>query len=166
MPQEDTSAAPSGLYLRRNRRASRKPAACAHVLFLKENSMPALTASLNRRLFLRSILYADAATCFAMALFLVLLAQPLAGLLGLPALLLELAGAALFPIGAFIAWAASSARGIAIVIGGNLAWVGASLALLVSGRVEPTPLGYGFVLVQAAAVALLAVMEYAAYRKR
>jgi hypothetical protein len=127
-----------------------------------ENVMSAIPASLDNSVFLRRILYFDAATCVAMGLFLVLLAQPLAPLLGLPALLLEIAGAALFPIAAFIVWAALYRRGVGVVIAGNVAWVAASVLLVSAGWVSPTPLGYAFVLVQAAAVALLAALEYTA----
>jgi hypothetical protein len=48
-----------------------------------------------------------------------------------------------------------------LVIAGNAAWVAASALLLVGGWVTPTLLGYGFVIVQAAAVTLLAAIEYA-----
>jgi hypothetical protein len=127
-----------------------------------ENLMSAIPANLDHSPFLRRILYFDAATCVAMGLFLVLLAQPLAPLLGLPAVLLEIAGAALLPIAAFIAWAAFYRRGVGIVIAGNVAWVAASVLLVSAGWVSPTPLGYAFVLVQAAAVAVIAALEYTA----
>lgn len=118
---------------------------------------------------MRRILYFDAGACLLMALSLLLLAQPLAPVLGLPAALLEFAGAALLPIGGFIAWVASARgflrTGAVLVIAGNGAWVLASLYLLVSGWVAPKPLGYAFVLVQALAVAVLAAMEYASIRR-
>jgi hypothetical protein len=118
---------------------------------------------------MRRILYFDAATCLAMGLALVLFAQPLAPLLGLPVLLLEIAGALLLPIGGFIAWVASASgflrTGAWLVIAGNAAWVLASFYLLLSGAVAPKPLGYAFVLVQALAVALIAALEYASVRR-
>ncbi|MEX0922713.1 MAG: hypothetical protein WD489_00190 [Rhodovibrionaceae bacterium] len=51
-----------------------------------------------------------------------------------------------------------------LAILGNLLWIAASLALAVSGWVSPTALGLAFLLVQAAAVALLTVLEFAALR--
>src|SRR5262245_59050079 len=131
--------------------------------------MTAATASIDRSSFLRRVLFLDAATCVAMGLFLVLLAQPLAPMLGLPAGLLEIAGASLLPIAAFMAWVATRSAflrsGARLVVAGNAAWVAASAALLAGGWVEPTPLGFVFVAVQACAVALLAVVEYAAYSR-
>jgi hypothetical protein len=45
------------------------------------------------------------------------------------------------------------------VVAGNIAWVGASLWLPISGLVAPTTLGTVFVLVQAAAVMAFAVLQ-------
>ncbi len=109
------------------------------------------------------MLWTDAATCLAMALFLLLLAQPLAPLFGLPAVLLETAGALLVSIGGFIAWAARSAAlraGAGLTIVGNAAWVAASCALFLPGATDLTPAGYAFVALQALVVAALAVLEY------
>jgi hypothetical protein len=114
--------------------------------------------------FLRRVLFTDAATCLAMGLALLLLAQPAAPLLGLPPTLLEIAGAALLPIAAFIGWSAISGRLLRLVVAGNVAWVLASAALLLGGWVSPTALGYGFVIVQAVVVAVLAAVEYAGVR--
>ena len=114
--------------------------------------------------FLRRVLFIDATTCLAMGLALLLLAQPAAPLLGLPAMLLEMAGAALLPIAAFIGWSAVSGRLPWLIVAGNVAWVLASAALLLGGWVSPTALGYGFVIVQATVVAALAAMEYAGVR--
>ena len=131
--------------------------------------MTAVAASIDRPSFLRRILFVDAATCIAMGLFLVLLAQPLAPRLGLPAGLLVIAGASLFPIAAFMAWVATRGAfwrpGARLVVAGNAAWVVASGLLLAGGWVQPTMLGYLFVAVQACAVALLAAAEYAAYSR-
>lgn len=120
--------------------------------------MSAIPASMDRFAFLRRTLFVDAATCLAMALFLLVLAQPLAPLLGLPALLLEVAGLALLPIAAFIAWVATRTSLTSFVIAGNLAWVAGSMVLLVWAA--PTPLGYAFVIVQGAVVTLLAALEW------
>ena len=55
---------------------------------------------------------------------------------------------------------------VAAAVNGALeAWVVASAALLLAGDVEPSPLGYGFVVVQAIAVAALAEMQYMGLRR-
>ena len=48
--------------------------------------------------------------------------------------------------------------GVWLVIAGNALWVAASGALLF--RLAPSALGYAFVIAQAAAVAVLAALEY------
>jgi hypothetical protein len=53
--------------------------------------------------FLRTVLLVDAATCLATGLLMTAGADPLAGLMQIPADLLFYAGASLFPIAAFIA---------------------------------------------------------------
>lgn len=117
---------------------------------------------------LRSLLLLDAATCAAMGLALDLGARPIAALTGLPEALLLYAGFSLFPIAAFMALVALrptlQPAGAWLVIAGNAAWVLGSLALPVSGWVVPNGLGVAFVLLQAAAVAGLALLELAALR--
>lgn len=117
--------------------------------------------------FLHRVLAFDAATCLGMGLILAFGAGALAGPLGLPALLLQLAGASLFPAGAFMAWIAARGAprpGTLVVIAGNALWVIGSLALFVWLR--PTPLGTAFVLAQAAAVGVLAALEAAGLRRQ
>lgn len=113
---------------------------------------------------LRQVLLADALTCAAMGLVLVVSAAPLAGLLDLPAPLLFYAGLALLPIAAFMALVGLQATpplwGVRLVILGNLAWVLASIGLPLSGTVAPNGLGLAFLLAQALAVAFLALFEY------
>jgi hypothetical protein len=116
---------------------------------------------------LRRVLLLDAATCVATGLLLALFAVQLEPILGLPYALLQYAGLSLFPIAAFIAWTSTnkalSKSGVWAVIAGNALWVAASLLLLFV--LSPSPLGYAFVIAQAAAVALLAELEYAGLRK-
>src|SRR4051795_13390486 len=116
-------------------------------------------------MFLRNTLLLDAATCVATGVLLSLAAAPLSGLLGLPTDLLLYAGLSLFPIAAFMLWAALRQRAPVVwaVITGNAAWVLASVAVLFG--FSPTALGYAFVVVQAVAVALLAELEYTGLRK-
>lgn len=131
--------------------------------------MTAVPASIDRYGFLRRVLGVDAATCVAMGFLLSLGSDLLAGVLELPRLLLEFAGLSLFPIAAFIAWVATrsvlSRANVWIVIVGNVLWTLGSIALLISGSVSPSALGYAFVIAQAATVALLAELEYVGLRK-
>jgi hypothetical protein len=117
---------------------------------------------------LRSLLLLDAATCAAMGLALDFGARPLAALTDLPEPLLLYAGLSLLPIAGFMALVALrpalQPAGGWLVVAGNAAWVLASLLLLLAGWVSPNGLGIAFVLVQALAVALLALLELAALR--
>ncbi len=119
--------------------------------------------------FLRTVLLADAATCLATGLLMTAGAGPLAGLTQIPADLLFYAGASLFPIAAFIALVGTRQApppvSVWLVIVGNIAWVAASLSLLAGGAISPNALGYTFVAVQAAAVAVLAELEYIGVRQ-
>ena len=114
--------------------------------------------------FLRVVLFVDAATCVATGALLAAGAGWLAAWTQLPAELLRYAGISLFPIAAFILLVASRARppaaGVWLVIIGNVGWVLASLGLLAMEGIAPNGLGYGFVIAQAAAVALLAELEF------
>ncbi len=118
---------------------------------------------------LRAALVADAVASGGMGVLLVVGAGPLAPLLGLPEPLLFFAGIALVPFAALVAWAGASAppvRGavhaIAFV---NLAWVAASIGVLIALPTPPTFPGYTFMLVQALAVLLLAATQSVAVRR-
>lgn len=112
---------------------------------------------------LRKVLLLDATTCLASGLALVLFAEALVEPLGLSAGFLRVSGAALLPFGAFLLHAAKrptlSQPQLWAVVVLNALWVIDSVAVLASGWVEPTMLGYVLVAVQAAAVALLADLE-------
>lgn len=115
---------------------------------------------------LRTILYLDAAACVAMAIPLTVGAEPIAELTRLPPALLFFAGIVLFPAAALIVAIArwfERGRAVWLVIGGNAAWIAASLAL-VAGVVAPNAWGVAFILAQALAVAVLTGMEYGAVR--
>jgi hypothetical protein len=119
--------------------------------------------------FLRWILIADAATCFACALLMVFGSNHLAVLLGLPGGLLRNAGISLFPFAVFLVYVASRASlsklAVASVILLNALWTLDSFLLFVTGWVNPTQLGYGFVSAQATLVAVLAILEYLGLKK-
>jgi hypothetical protein len=118
---------------------------------------------------LRLALIADAAASGATALLMLAGAGLIAGLLGLPVGLLRYAGLILVPFVAFVAYVGTrpeiprGAAGAIVVV--NFAWVAASVALLVSGAVTPTMLGYAFVLVQALAVGVLAELQWIGLRR-
>ncbi len=120
----------------------------------------------STHLSLRGILRLDAITCAAMGAGLLLASEPVGTLTRLPTALLFAAGALLMPVAVFIAVVAERPARAAVgaVILGNLAWVLASLALLLGGHVSPNALGATFVLVQALAVFALATLEGAALR--
>lgn len=119
---------------------------------------------------LRLALIADAVASGATGHLMLVGAGFLAGLLGLPLELLRYAGLALLPFVAFVAFVGTRAEisraAVWAIILVNAAWVAGSVALLLSGWVAPTFLGYAFVLAQAAAVAVLAELQWIGLRRR
>ena len=119
--------------------------------------------------FLRWTLLADAATCVATGLLMMLGSGQLEQFLGLPAGLLRYAGISLLPFAAFLVYLAKrenlSTQGVWTAIVLNTIWTAASLLLLMTGRVSPTELGYTFVIAQALGVAVFAGLEYFGLRK-
>lgn len=114
----------------------------------------------------RNIGLLDAVTAAAMGVLLSAASDPLAALTALPAGFLFYIGLALFPMAAAIAVAAlrQTPALVWLVILGNVLWVIASFALLASAWIAPNYWGVAFVAGQAAVVALLTLMEYAALR--
>ncbi|HZH09431.1 MAG TPA: hypothetical protein VEZ24_03595 [Microvirga sp.] len=118
---------------------------------------------------LRQALLADATTSGAFGLLMLLAAEPLSRLLGLPIGLLRGAGAVLLPYVAFLAWL--SLRGpvnkafVWAVILGNIAWAADSLLLLAGGWVSPTTAGYAFVIMQALVVLMYAELQFMGLRR-
>jgi hypothetical protein len=119
--------------------------------------------------FRRTVLLADAATCVATGLLMTGGSSIVAGLTHLPANLLTSAGLSLFPIAAFIAFAATRTLtwplGVWAVIVGNIGWVVGSVWLLFSGTIAPNGLGHVFVITQALAVAILVQLEIVGVRR-
>lgn len=118
---------------------------------------------------LRTALLADTVVSGPAALLCVAVGAALAAPLGLPAALLQGAGLVMLGWAALTFWMSRRptlpAWGVWAVIGLNLAWVAASLLLLVSGLVAPTALGVAIVLVQAAAVDALAIAQWIGLRR-
>lgn len=119
--------------------------------------------------FLRRVLAVDAAATGATGLMLAIGGEPLAALLGLPAAMTREAGLFLVGCGLLIAWLASRPALRRAVVWGliavNLLWVVESVMILALKWVEPTGLGYAFVIAQAAAVAVIADLEFLALRR-
>jgi hypothetical protein len=116
------------------------------------------------RVTLRQWLVVDTLTCVAFGTLLVGAAGPLSTQLGLPPSLLFYAGLVLFPCAALMALAARTLAKplVWLVVAGNAAWIAASIA--VTWMFAPTAMGLAFVTVQAAAVGVLATMEWRASR--
>lgn len=125
--------------------------------------------SLSPDSLIRRTLLLDAAMSGACAVLLIAGAGTLSGLLGLPEDLLFISGLVLVPFVGMLVWlmraGSPSAIGVRAIIAINVAWVAASAALLVSGLVDPTPLGTAFVIVQAAAVLVFAELQIIALRR-
>ena len=120
---------------------------------------------LGRRFSLQTILALDAATCAAMGMLLVVASGPIAGLTAIPGLLLFLAGLLLLPIAVFMAVFARAATvpawAVQVIVAGNVLWVLGSVILPITELITPNGLGWLFLLMQAAVVALLAGLEWA-----
>ena len=119
--------------------------------------------------FLRRVLFADAATCIATGLLMMLGPGLLEQFFGLPTDLLRYAGISLLPFAAFLVYLATrenlSQRVVWAVIVLNVLWTIDSILLLLSGWIEPTGLGNAFVIFQAFGVAIFAGLEYIGLRK-
>ena len=118
---------------------------------------------------LRQALLADAATSAAFGLLMLIGAESLSGILGLPEMLLRIAGVALLPYAGFIGWLGvreEIQKPIAwAVVLGNALWVADSILLLASSWVSPTSAGYAFVVAQALVVLMYAEFQYVGLRR-
>jgi hypothetical protein len=119
--------------------------------------------------FLRRALLVDAAISGATGLLLIFGAEALQPLLGLPVALARAAGLVLLPFAALLVVLArrepTPRAGVWAVVEINVAWVAASLLLVLSGQVALTGLGAAFVVVQAVAVAGFALLQVAGLRR-
>ncbi|HEX6289395.1 MAG TPA: hypothetical protein VFZ66_09410 [Herpetosiphonaceae bacterium] len=119
---------------------------------------------------LRRALLADALISAATGLLMVLGSSFLTSFLDLPESLLRYAGLILIPYSALVGYIATREQlnrtAVWAVIVMNALWATDSIVLLLSGWVDPNLLGYSFVIVQAAVVALFAELQYLGVRKR
>jgi uncharacterized protein YjeT (DUF2065 family) len=120
-------------------------------------------------LFLRRALLADAVFSGVSAVLMTLAASVFASLLSLPEALLRETGLFLIAYTALVGWLSarqSIPRALVIlVVAGNAAWTVASIALLVSGWVNPNLLGEIVVVAQAIATGVFAELQYVGLRK-
>lgn len=132
-------------------------------------STTTLRTSTDPQLRLRRALVIDGVVSGAMGVMLALAASALSDPLGLPNLLLRLAGVSLLPYAALLFYLSARAtiprQAAWGVVGLNLLWVAASVLLPISGWVDPTGLGVAFVLGQALAVAAFADLQYLGLRR-
>lgn len=121
-------------------------------------------------LFLRRVLQLDAAATGATGVLLLGGTSLLHGLLNLPVPLMTYAG--IFCVAWAVTLGLASVRKqlsrsfVWTIIWANAFWTLGSIALLVSGYVAPTLLGYTFVIAQALAVGVFAELQYVGLTKR
>jgi hypothetical protein len=119
--------------------------------------------------FLRTALLVDAIVSAVTGLLLAAGASLLSNMLGLPREFLIAAGLPLLPFAAFVAWVGTrtvTARtAIYFVVWVNALWVAASIGVVAARVFEPTVLGVGFVLAQAAAVGAFAAFQLLGVRR-
>jgi hypothetical protein len=119
--------------------------------------------SLINRITLRNVLVVDALASGAIALLLLAGGGVLDGVLDLPVAFLRTVGAVLIPWVALLAIVATrdaiNRTAVWGIVAANLLWVAASVILLFGDWVEPNGLGIAFILVQAGAVALFAILQ-------
>jgi len=118
---------------------------------------------------LRRVILLDAAASGGMGLLFAAASLPLSRPLGLPPALLLGAGLFLVPFTAFLVWLARRPvlprSLVAALVAGNALWAAASFAIIPAGLVAPTTLGAIAVYGQAAAVVVLATLEYGGLRR-
>ncbi len=113
--------------------------------------------------FLRRVLLADALASGAAGLLMIAMTGLLQTLLSIPAGLLLAAGLVLVPYVAFVVFTATrpmlNRSAVWAIVVANMLWTAASVLLLLSGWIAPSPLGFAFVIAQAAAVFLLGELQ-------
>lgn len=123
-----------------------------------------ITDSTRGSVLLRRVLLADAIVSGVTGIAMMLGAEMLSPLFGVAAALLRWAGVSLMPFAAFVAAVAMrdsiSTAGVRVVIAANLLWAADSVLLLFTGWVDPTVLGYAFIVGQAILVAALAEVQH------
>jgi hypothetical protein len=119
--------------------------------------------------FLRGVLFADAATCTVTGLLSIIFSKTLGAFLQLPPALLFYAGLSLLPFAAFLLFNAARRQTSSIFVWAiillNALWTLESFLILLAGWVTPNAFGYGFVILQAIGVAVLAGLEFVGLKR-
>ena len=125
--------------------------------------------TLNSAATLRLLLALDAAVSGATGIAMIAAADVLEPLFNVPAVVMRSAGAMLLPFAAMVFFFSRPAQLTPsrawAVVALNVAWVVASVLVLVTGWIQPTTLGLVFVLFQAVVVAALAELQFTGLRK-
>ena len=120
--------------------------------------------------FLRNVLFADAASCLGSGALQVAFTGQLADLLRLPAGLLQATGLFLLAYATVVVLVATREpipRGpVWLFVAGNFAWAAGCVALLAATPLAPSALGQAWVVAQAAAVVVLAELQWAGLRRQ
>jgi hypothetical protein len=131
---------------------------------LKELPMTAVRSS-----FLRTVIGLDAAACGVSGAALAFGSGWLAGPLGLSPALMQPVGLFLLGYAALLAWLATRPAlpraAVWALVGFNVVWAVESFALVALGWAQPTSVGLGVVVAQAAAALVVADLQYLALRK-
>ncbi len=116
---------------------------------------------------LQNVLLLDAATCVGAGALMTFGSNFIGGLTAIPAPLLTWAGLILFPVAALMLYAGlqttPSRPLVWLIVLGNIGWMAASLGVF--AFIAPNAPGYVFILAQAAAVAVLALLEHSALQR-
>ncbi|MEP7294754.1 MAG: hypothetical protein ABI702_01100 [Burkholderiales bacterium] len=119
--------------------------------------------------FLRRVLFADAGVSAAVGAVMAFGGGVLQRLLGLPASLLVIAGAALLPYAAYLVWLATREAvpraAVWMPIALNVLWAADCLGVLFAAGLSPTWLGEAFVAIQIVTVLVFAELEFVGLRR-
>ncbi len=125
--------------------------------------------TLNSAATLRLLLTVDAFISGATGAAMIAAADMLEPLLNVPATVMRSAGVMLLPFAAMVFFFSRQEQltrsRVWVVIALNVAWVAASVLVLVSGWIQPSTLGLAFVLFQAVVVAGLAELQFTGLRR-
>ncbi|HEX6260514.1 MAG TPA: hypothetical protein VFZ51_07650 [Woeseiaceae bacterium] len=119
--------------------------------------------------FLRRVLLFDAATCLVTGIVLLTAAGTVEQLLEIPAALSRALSAVLLIFGAAVAWVGTRRAllrpAVWAILSLNALWAVESVLALALGWLEPNSLGRAFIIVQAAAVAVIAELQFIGLRR-
>ena len=119
-------------------------------------------------LFLKRVLWVDAATCLVTGTVMLVAAGTVERVLTIPAQLSTVLGAVLLAFGAAVAWVGTRPNllrpAVWAIVALNALWAVESVLALVFGWLEPDLPGLAFVIGQAIAVAVIAELQFVGLR--